>query len=219
MGNDPPKNPNTSMKSEVRAHYNRISGFYEQKKREAYLRILRDSVANYKPQRTIDLGCGTGIALSWLTGERVGVDFSQNLLRNAHDGPDYVVADIEATPFRDRTFDLAICLDVAEHLPSLRVIGEAYRILTDDGALHLSTADPKYDILLEILERLKLKLPEGPHAWRSPTEIAEEMAKIGFKCEQWAKLPIRVYRGVKNKLDNPEVKPACEVVAREDESK
>ncbi len=132
-----------SMKTEVRAHYNRISGFYEQKKREAYLRILRNSIVNYKPKRAIDLGCGTGMALTWLSGERVGVDFSQDLLRNAHDGPDYVVADVEATPFRDRIFDLAICLDVAEHLPSLKVIGEAYRILTDDGAFQLSTVDPK----------------------------------------------------------------------------
>ena len=193
---------NASMKREVRVHFNRISG---QKKREAYLRILRNSVSNYKPKRTIDLGCGTGMALTWLSGERVGVDFSQDLLRNAHDGPDYVVADVEATPFRDRTFDLAICLDVAEHLPSLRVIGEAYRILTDDGDFQLSTADPKYDFLLEILERLKLKLPEGPHAWRNPAEIAGEMTKIGFKCEQWTKPPIRVYKGVKVKLNQSEV--------------
>jgi len=187
----------TPMKTEVRAHYNRISGFYEQKKRDRYLRILRNSLANYKPRRAIDLGCGTGIALSWLTGDRVGVDFSQDLLHNAHDGPDYVVADIEATPFRDGIFDLAICLDVAEHLPSLRVIDEAYRILASGATFQLSTADPKYEFLLETLERLRLKLPEGPHAWRSPVEIEEKMRKTGFKCEQWTKPPIRFYRGVK----------------------
>lgn len=186
-----------SMKTEVRAHYNKISGFYEQKKREAYLRILRNSLSDYKPRRAIDLGCGTGMALSWLTGDRVGVDFSRDLLRNAHDGPDYVLADVEATPFRDGIFDLALCLDVAEHLPSLRVIDEAYRILADGATFQLSTADPKYEFLLEILERLRLKLPEGPHAWRSPTEIVEKMMKTGFKCEQWTKPPLRFYRGVK----------------------
>ena len=190
-----------SMKNEVRTHYNKISGFYEQRKRETYLRILRNSVSSYRPKRAIDLGCGTGMVLSWLTGERVGVDFSQDLIRNAHYGPDYVVADVEATPFRDGTFDLAICLDVAEHLPSLKVIDEAHRILTNGATFQLSTADPKYDFLLEILERLRLKLPEGPHAWRSPSEIVGKMTQVGFKCEQWAKPPIRFYKGVKFKLD------------------
>jgi len=191
----------SSMKRQVRAHYNKISGFYEQKKRETYLRILRNSVSTYKPKRAIDLGCGTGVALSWLTGELVGVDFSQDLLRNAHDGPDYIVADVEATPFRDGTFDLAICLDVAEHLPSLKVINEAHRILTNDATFQLSTVDPKYDFLLEILERLRLKLPEGPHAWRSPSEIVDKMTEVGFKCKHWAKPPLRFYKGVKVKLN------------------
>jgi len=186
-----------SMKNEVRAHYNRLSEFYEQKKRDAYLRLLKNSLANYKPRRAVDLGCGTGMALSWLTGDRVGVDFSQDLLHSAHDGPDYVVADVEATPFRDGIFDLAICLDVAEHLPSLRVIDEAYRILASGATFQLSTADPKYEFLLETLERLRLKLPEGPHTWRKPVEIEEKMRKTGFKCEQWTKPPIRFYKGVK----------------------
>jgi len=186
-----------SMKSEVRVHFNRISRFFDQRDRGTYLRILRNSVSGYKPKRAIDLGCGTGTVLAWLTGERVGVDFSQDLLRNAHHGPDYVVADVEAVPFRDGTFDLAICLDVAEHLPSLKVIDEAYRILTDDSILQLSTADPKFVLLLEILERLRLKLPEGPHAWRRPSEIVGKMTETGFKCEEWSKPPIRFYKGVK----------------------
>jgi len=189
------------MKNEVRAHYNRISGFYEQKKREAYLRILKNSISKYQPKRTIDLGCGTGMALSWLTGERVGVDFSPDLLSHAHVGPDYIVADVEATPFRDGVFDLAICLDVAEHLPSLKVIDEAYRILACGATFQLSTADPKFDFVLEILEHLRLKLPEGPHAWRSPSEIVEKMRETGFECKQWSKPPIRFYNGVKVRLD------------------
>jgi glycosyltransferase involved in cell wall biosynthesis len=209
---------NGSMKSEVRAHYNGISEIYEQKKRGTYLRILRNSISNYRPKRVIDLGCGTGMALSWLTGERVGIDFSQDLLSNAHDGADYVVADVEATPFRDRIFDLAICLDVAEHLPSLRVVDEAHRILTDDGTFQLSTADPRYNFLLEILERLRLKLPEGPHAWRDPKEIVEKMMHTGFKCEQWTNPPLRFYKGIKTNLDQSEVQPPSIEVVKDNNS-
>jgi SAM-dependent methyltransferase len=185
------------MKKDVRTHYDYISNIYEPKKRKAYLNILKDSIIGYHPKRVIDLGCGSGFALSWIEGERVGIDISKELIERAHEGPDYIVADVEATPFRNEAFDLAICLDVAEHLPSLRVVGEARRILTADGIFQLSTVDPKYDLLLELLELLRLKLPEGPHAWRSPKEIIEKMSQNGFKIEQWSHPPLRFYKGLK----------------------
>ena len=93
-----------------------------------------------------------------------------------------------------------LSVDVAEHLPSLRVVEEAHRILTNDGVFQLSTVDPKYNLALKVLERLKLKLPEGPHAWRSPKEITDKMVQSGFNCEQWSKPPIRFYKGLKRKL-------------------
>ena len=186
-----------SMKRDVRTHFNAISGFYEKRKRDFYLRMLRDSIGQCDGQRVIDFGCGSGLALSWLSGERVGVDFSQELLRNAHDGPDYLVADVEMVPFRNGGFDLAICLDVAEHLPSLKVIDEAYRILSENGVFHLSTADRKYGLILELLERIGMKLPEGPHRWRSEQEIVKKMNQAGFTCQQWTHPPIRFYRGTK----------------------
>jgi 2-polyprenyl-3-methyl-5-hydroxy-6-metoxy-1,4-benzoquinol methylase len=187
----------TGMKRDVRTHFNQISGFYEKRKRDFYLRMLRNSIEQRGGQRVIDLGCGSGLALSWLNGERVGIDFSQELLRNAREGPDYLVADIEKAPFRDAAFDLALCLDVAEHLPSLQVIDEAYRILSENGVLHLSTADRKYGLILELLEKIGLKLPEGPHRWRSLKEILERMNQSGFTCQQWAHPPIRFYRARK----------------------
>jgi hypothetical protein len=33
-----------------------------------------------------------------------------------------------------------------------------------------------------------------------PKEIAAKMAQSGFNCEQWSKLPLRFYRGMKGKL-------------------
>ena len=187
----------TKMKRDVRSHYNMISGFYEKRKRELYLNILKKSLRDLPAGRTVDLGCGPGIALSWLEGERVGVDFSRDPLRKAHQGPDYIVADIEATPFRDRSFRAAICLDVIEHVPTLNIIDEAYRILTDDGVLHIGTGDTKYAPFLELLEKLRLKLPEGPHTWRTSDEIVEKMHDTGFSCEQWSRPPCRFYRGTK----------------------
>lgn len=185
------------MKRAVRTHYDGIATFYEHRKRKFYLNMLRDSVTHFKGHRIIDLGCGTGLALSWFDGSRVGVELSSGLLRRAHSGPEYVVADVEYVPFKDGAFDLALCLDVIEHVPSLKIVDEAHRILSNGGTFLVSTAHKKYGIILEILEKLRLKLPEGPHGWRSPEEITGKMVNVGFQCTQWSKAFISFCKGLK----------------------
>lgn len=186
------------MKREVQQHYNQIASIYEQRKRKFYLRTVRKGIGQLEGRRIVDLGCGSGLALSWFKGDRVGVDFSRELLSRAHKGSDYVLSDVESSPFRHECFDLVLCLDVAEHLPSLKVVEEAYRVLVKKGIFLLSTADRRYESILEILEKLGLKLPEGPHRWRSREEIVRKMSDVGFSCACWSKAPITFYKGTKN---------------------
>jgi len=162
------------------------------------LKLVKNGVGQIPPGRIVDLGCGTGVALSWFQGKKVGVDFSAELLRQGVPGSEYVVADIEATPFRDGAFQAVLCLDVAEHLPSLRVIDEAYRILSPTGVLHLSTADQNFTLMLDILEKLRMKLPEGPHKWRKTHEIKDKLRAVGFACRDQLKAPIRFYTASKS---------------------
>jgi glycosyltransferase involved in cell wall biosynthesis len=188
----------TDWKRNIRGHYNRIAPIYERRKRDLYLRRIRESIGQPKGRRIADLGCGTGLALSWLDGDRVGVELSTELLRLAHKGPDYILADIETSPFRDDCFDMVLCIDVVEHLPSLRIVEEAHRILVKGGKFLLSTADKKYELILEILERLHLKLPEGPHTWREPKEILQRVSKAGFSCTKRSKAPVVFYECTKS---------------------
>lgn len=132
------------MKHDVRKHYDHIAPIYEQRKRRFYLRMIREAIGQIEGCRIADLGCGSGLALSWFTGDKIGIDFSRELLKVAHRGPDYVLADVESSPFRNGSFDLVLCLDVIEHLPSLKIVEEAHRILVRKGILVLSTADKKY---------------------------------------------------------------------------
>jgi SAM-dependent methyltransferase len=185
------------MKIEVRSHFNSISSFYQRKKRESYLRLMKRSIGPVPKGRIADLGCGAGVALSWFEGEKVGVDFSANLLCQGPPGAEYVVADVESPPFRDQTLDTVLCLDVLEHLPSLKVIDEAHRILVPGGIFHLGTADRKFELGLEILEKLGLKLPEGPHKWVKTDEIRNKLNLAGFEFEDKLDPPIRFYRAVK----------------------
>ena len=190
-------------KKQVRNHFNAVSSFYERKKRQVYLNLVKGGVGCIPIGRIVDLGCGTGLALSWFDGEKVGADFSCELLRQGGHDADYVVADIEATPFRDSIFDVALCLDVAEHLPSLKVIDEAYRILSPAGVLHFSTADRMFGFIIDVLTKLRLKLPEGPHQWRKTDEIKQKIRLAGFTCRDQLKPPIRFYTATKSNESQP----------------
>jgi len=136
--------------------------------------------------------------LSWFDGNRIGVDFSRGLLGRPHEGPDYVLADVETCPFRNESINSVLWLDVIEHLPSLKVIDEANRILSGRGVFLLSTAEKKYELVLNALEKLGLKLPEGPHIWRRHEEIIRKMLDAGFACTRWSKVPVSFYKGTKS---------------------
>ncbi|MBI4252666.1 methyltransferase domain-containing protein [Candidatus Uhrbacteria bacterium] len=75
----------------------------------------------FQPKNVIDVGCGTG---SWLSVfEAAGIDIfgvdggsideSQLLIPRDK----YVSMDVSSDIHFDRTFDIALCLEVAEHLP------------------------------------------------------------------------------------------------------
>ena len=90
----------------------------------------------------IDIGCGKGTMGALLRNYRpveysVGVDaFPPYLVHNANRGyyDDLMLIDLErceSLPFRDKEFDLVLCIEVVEHLErnnALRIIDELGRI-------------------------------------------------------------------------------------------
>jgi SAM-dependent methyltransferase len=95
--------------------------------------------------RIVDLGCGSGRTLMWHAGsgaEMVGVDVSRFFAHEAIASLDLIVGDLRRLPLRSGTFTKAWSLDVLEHLTpgDLRaMLGEAHRVLRDDGALFVYT--------------------------------------------------------------------------------
>ncbi len=86
-----------------------------------------------------DVGCGTGATLNALacTGQGVGADISDVALRMcAEKGLKKLVrAPAEALPLRSMQFDLALCLDVLEHVEDGAAARELYRICRPGGTL------------------------------------------------------------------------------------
>jgi SAM-dependent methyltransferase len=80
----------------------------------------------------LDLGCGTGASrplFEALTGlSYLGVD-------HAGDAPD-VLVDAHALPFKDKSFDFAVCIAVLEHLEVPEIaMSEACRVLKPGATL------------------------------------------------------------------------------------
>lgn len=87
--------------------------------------VISDSIlSRFRPRRVVDLGCGTGALLAAFRDrgcEVVGLEYSEAGLKFCRDrGLDVRKFDIERdTPDPQLgPFDVAICMEVAEHLPA-----------------------------------------------------------------------------------------------------
>ncbi len=113
------------------------SVFYNERR----LFVLADLVVKLKPDRILDIGCGSGF-LAGLIRKQLpdikihGVDFSIEALKRCKNTSQVYCVDIEHShiPFKDGTFDLIICSEVLEHLfrPE-HIVAEIHRLLTIDG--------------------------------------------------------------------------------------
>ncbi len=142
------------------------------------LAALLDSNAD-AGARVLDVGCGAGNSYARLIVERVasytGVDASAaavELARSA--GLDAIVIDDAASlPFPDDSFDLAICIEVLEHLfAPHRAAAEIRRVLRPGGRLVASTPNSLYwrqrlDLLVGHWNPLGDELG-GEQPWRDP---------------------------------------------------
>ena len=129
--------------------------------------------------RVLDVGCGAGNSYARPMAERVasytGVDASAaavELARSA--GLDAtVVEDAASLPFSDDEFDLAICIEVFEHLfEPHRAAAEIWRVLRPGGKLVASTPNSMYwrqrlDLLAGRWNPLGDEL-SGDQPWRDP---------------------------------------------------
>ena len=92
------------------------------------------AIAEARPRRVLDAGCGTGeFARSIAAPEVVGVDLSPAIVERARArGVDARVGDIQELPFAAGEFDLVVCNWVLYHLPELGLT-ELARVLRPGG--------------------------------------------------------------------------------------
>ncbi|MEO6457798.1 MAG: class I SAM-dependent methyltransferase [Chloroflexia bacterium] len=114
------------------------------------LERYRDRQRGIPSGRALDLGCGTGLNLDFLShyARPVGTDFSEEALRFCRERGHQLLckADAAALPFQDGEFDIITALDVIEHLDDdLAALTEIRRVLRPGGLVIISV--PAYPAL------------------------------------------------------------------------
>lgn len=161
--------------SKIANHFDKVADSYDKFKEKNYLYYdaLKIGIKNeiVKPyQKIIDIGCGTGNMIDFLNPRvGVGIDISRKMLKIAKDkyktnsNYSFKYHDIEKAVINEK-FDYILFNDVIEHLTDQdSAINNISRSMSKKTILILSMANPLWEPLLIILEKLKLKMPEGPH--------------------------------------------------------
>ncbi|MBI2743251.1 MAG: 3-demethylubiquinone-9 3-O-methyltransferase [Chlamydiales bacterium] len=162
--------------------------------------VIKTIASKYQgPCKILDIGCGAGLLSNPLVqaGHKVtGVDLSpmsltiareQDLTRSAS----YILASAEQLPFADESFDVAIALDLLEHVENpLLVIQEARRVLKPGGRFFFHTFNRNFLSWLLVIKGVEWAVRNTPprmHVYNlfiKPKELREMCASVGVEIEE-----------------------------------
>jgi SAM-dependent methyltransferase len=144
-----------------------------------------DAVAEVNPSTVLEVGCGTGELAARVAREVgadvVAVDASERMVALAREhGVEALVADVQALPFADESFDCVVAAWLLYHVHGReRAISECARVLRPGGRLVAATlADENFDDLWELLGA-----PPAGGLTFSTTNGAEQLAPYFARVE------------------------------------
>lgn len=159
----------------VRAHYRALAASYAARENKACKRAFRALAAEHLGgcAGILEIGCGaSGLRGAVENARFFGCDLSPAMLA-AGDSRSVAVADGTQLPFAGDTFDGAVSINVLEHAHDpAALLAEAARVLQPGGVLLAVTPNGNLETMLNLLETLRLKLPEGPHRFLTVAELA-----------------------------------------------
>lgn len=169
----------------VRRHYTALAPRYNQGANAACNRRYEEllSAAVGKVDRVLEAGAGAHSVLPMLAArQRVACDLTMPMLQQAPRDLARVVCDAHQPPFRAAHFDAVVSVNVLEHVaePTAMLVA-CSALLRTGGRMALITPNGDYARLLELLERLRLKLPEGPHRFVGRVELRDCAEAAGLR--------------------------------------
>jgi SAM-dependent methyltransferase len=172
------------------------NGLLRHQKSRSHLWRLKWVEQTIRPQagdRIVDLGCAAGAVTDFLSGfgcEVVGVDAEPRAIAKARSlfpALEFVLADVRALPFGERSFDKAVAADLVEHLDDetfRALLRELRRVLVEGGTFTLYTPNPRH--LIERLKARDLILAQNPThiGLRDAPTLERVLREEGFEVER-----------------------------------
>jgi len=163
--------------------------------------LLAENV-DVRGKSVLDFGCGDGyysIRFADMGAcEVIGIDASTSFVdiakeKHAHDNIHYIVANGNALPFSDGTFDVVFSNFVIQHFQdSSQPLKEIYRVLKPDGWLLMviPTAELENPGLANTLVTINLReVLTVRNYLKTKVQIDAELAAAGFKLTHYTSTP------------------------------
>lgn len=159
------------MNTPVKKHFDVIAKDYDyfKKKNWYYYKNLKKLYRDLIPKQksVLEIGCGTGDLISEMEASfAFGIDISPEMIKIAmqkHPEIRFEAVTIENFKF-DKEFDYIFLADVIEHLEDIpSTIKAISSISNSETKIIFTYANPLWEPILMLLEKIGLKMPEGPH--------------------------------------------------------
>jgi len=179
-------------------HFEKMAAEYDYRKNKNwyYYKELKKIAVKYSKNSgsVLDAGCGTGTILRTIKVRRgIGIDISPAMIEIAkassanYSNLAFFASDI--VNFRaSEKFDLILLMDVIEHLAEPEAVIKALKKLAGDtGLIVITMANPLWEPILILGEKLGLKMPEGPHYRLPASQLIKLAEKSGLylKTREW----------------------------------
>ncbi|HLF03209.1 MAG TPA: methyltransferase domain-containing protein [Anaerolineales bacterium] len=181
---------------DTRVNYDTVAptynGRYARKGLEGISSALRALAQNVRPERILEVGCGTGHwleQLSPLAHHVHGLDFSSGMLRQARQRSEpfhLTHGRANRLPFANASFDLVFCVNAFHHFdqPAV-VIAEARRLLKPGGAFAIIGMDPHVPIRWYLYDYFPGTRETDLGRFPSGGTVLDWMIAAGFENAEW----------------------------------
>ncbi len=159
--------------NEIKNHFDKIAAeynFWKEKNKYYYQQlknVLVELISNPHEKIILEMGCGTGDLLNFLNPKKgIGIDVSEGMIEIAKKThPENEFFCCPAEDFKhEKIFDYLLFIDVIEHTAKLNEMFRNFNnLMNNNTRLIIIMANPYWEPLLMLMEKLNLKMPEGPH--------------------------------------------------------